>query len=91
MLGGLFPVAAVAIDRAARASDIEGLRRLDQALTPLWNLFKTHSSLRVIYAAANALGLCSHVPPLPILPLDRTIQAEVAEVIRRLQPVLESG
>lgn len=91
VLAGLFPAPAVAMIRAIRRSDTAGVRRLDQALAPLWDLFKTHSSLRVIYAAANAMGLCPHAPPLPILPLEPTVQAEVAGVIRRLKPVLEGS
>jgi hypothetical protein len=37
---------------------------------PLWDLFGELSGLRVIYAAANALGICRLDPPRPILALD---------------------
>lgn len=67
---------AMAMDRAVRRFDIKGVRRLDQALAPLWDLFKAQSSLRVIYAAAKAMGLCPHAPPPPILPLRRRSKPE---------------
>lgn len=91
VLAGLFPAPAMAISRAVAASDHDEARRLHRALEPMWALFRTHSSLRVIYAAANVLGLCRHAPPRPILPLPPAAQAEVAEVVSRLRRVLEGG
>ena len=44
---------------------------------PLLALCRTHGSLRVAYAAANALGLTDARPPLPVMPLDNAARAEV--------------
>ena len=82
--GGLFPRACNAIVRAAARGDSEETRRLTARLEPLWALFRAHSSLRVMYAAANALKLCDAAPPRPILPLSPAIQTEIGAVVRRL-------
>ncbi len=66
---GLFPAPCVALTKAARASDAGEAERLDQRLDSLWDLFRTYGSLRVIYAAANLLGLTGAQPPRPILGL----------------------
>lgn len=81
---GLFPVPCLAILRAAQAGDAAEARRLDAALRPLWELFTTFSSLRVMYVAAELLGLCDAVPPLPILPLGDAARAQVAVVLTKL-------
>ncbi len=81
---GLFPEPCLAILRAARRGDAAEARRLDAALEPLWALFRSHSSLRVVYAAAEALGLCRAEPPRPILPLPGPVRADVAATLRRL-------
>ena len=69
VVAGLFPRTGAAIVAAARRGDAEEARRLDARLGPLWDLFRAHSSLRVIYACADLLGLCRAEPPRPILPL----------------------
>ena len=69
VLGGLLPGPSLAILRAAQAEDAAEVRRIDATLQPLWDLFKEFSSLRVVYAAANLLGLTDAQPPRPILPL----------------------
>ncbi len=66
---GLFPVTCVQIVAAARAGDAAEARRLDTRMQPLWQLFTEFGSLRVVYAAANLLGICAAQPPRPILPL----------------------
>jgi 4-hydroxy-tetrahydrodipicolinate synthase len=69
VLGGVLPGPSLAILRAAQAKDAAEVRRIDATLEPLWELFKEFSSLRVVYAAANLLGLTDAQPPRPILPL----------------------
>lgn len=85
VVGGLFPEPAMRILRAVRAGDAAGARRLHQSLQPLWDLFIAHSSLRVMYAAANLLELTEAQPPRPILPLDGAARQQVAAVIRTLE------
>lgn len=81
---GLFPARCLAILRAARSGDAAEARRLDAAMRPLWDLFRAHSSLRVVYAAAEALGSCRAEPPRPVLPLSAEIRSEVAQVVAAL-------
>ena len=78
---GLIPERMVAIVRAVSDGDAAEARRLDGALQPLWDLFKAHSSLRVVYAALDILGLCHAVPPRPILPLPAAARRRVAETL----------
>lgn len=83
--GGLFPRTCLAIVRAVEAGDLARARALDAALAPLWALFKAHSSLRVVYALADLLGLCRAEPPRPIQPLPPDIRATIAATIGRMR------
>lgn len=81
---GLFPNACGAIVRAAEAGDADRVQALNADLEPLWALFKAHSSLRVVYALAEILGLCRAAPPLPLRPLPPEVRAEIAATLRGL-------
>ncbi|MFC7739139.1 dihydrodipicolinate synthase family protein [Roseomonas sp. GCM10028921] len=69
VIGGLLPRPSLALMRAAQAGNAAEVHRLNAAFGPLWDLCKQHGSLRVVYAAANLLGLTGAQPPRPILPL----------------------
>ncbi len=84
VLGGLFPEPCIRILKAVQNGDMAEARRLNAELLPLWDLFREYSSLRVIYAAANRLGLCQAQPPRPILPLPDATQQRIADVLERL-------
>jgi 4-hydroxy-tetrahydrodipicolinate synthase len=88
VLAGLYPAPLVAFRRAVAAGDVETARRLDLALSPIWELFRAFSGLRVVYAAANLIGLCETDPPRPILPLSSAARAKVASVIADLGSLL---
>ncbi|MBV9077550.1 MAG: dihydrodipicolinate synthase family protein, partial [Methylobacteriaceae bacterium] len=81
VIGGVLPGPAAAITRAARAGDAAEARRLDARLAPLWALFRELSSLRVVYAIAEILGLAHASPPLPIRPLSPEARARVAAAL----------
>ena len=81
---GLFPKASLAIVQAVRSGNAAEARRLNAGLQPLWDLFKELSSLRVMYAAADFLGLCRAEPPRPILPLSGPARQRVADTLRAL-------
>ena len=85
VLAGLFPQNCGEIVRAVRRGDADEARRLDARLAPIWDLFRAHSSLRVMYACANALGITQAVPPRPILPLGPVGQEHVADVLVQLE------
>ena len=84
VIGGLFPEPCMRILQAARKGEPAEARRLNAELQPLWDLFTEFSSLRVIYAAVNQLGLCHAAPPRPILPLPDAVQQRVARALEQL-------
>jgi 4-hydroxy-tetrahydrodipicolinate synthase len=84
VVAGLFPRTGMALLRAVRSGDAGEARRLNAALEPLWALFKAFSSLRVIYASADLLGLCRAEPPRPILPLAGAARQKVADTLKAL-------
>jgi 4-hydroxy-tetrahydrodipicolinate synthase len=79
--GGLFPEAASALARAAMAGDRDEADRRDAALAPLWDLFRTHGSLRIVYAAARMMGLTTAEPPRPLLAINDALRAKVAAAL----------
>jgi len=84
VIAGLFPRASMAIVDAVRKGDASEARLLNERLEPLWSLFKEFSSLRVIYASADLLGICRAEPPRPLLPLAGTARRRVADVLTTL-------
>lgn len=84
VVGGTFPGIGLAVVRAARSRDADEVRRLNGALEPLWALFREFSSLRVIYAALNGLGIVRAEPPRPILPLPQPVQRRILDTIAEL-------
>jgi 4-hydroxy-tetrahydrodipicolinate synthase len=85
VLGGMFPVATLALCRAAQSGDAAEARRLNARLEPVWRLFRDLTGLRLAFAAANILGLTQAQPPRPILPLSQTARARVAASIAQLE------
>lgn len=84
VVAGLFPVVSAAIVDAVRSEDATEARRLNASLEPLWVLFKEFSSLRVIYACADLLGICHAEPPRPILHLSGAARQRVADTLEAL-------
>ncbi|MHC2334842.1 dihydrodipicolinate synthase family protein [Bradyrhizobium sp. USDA 4454] len=81
VLAGILPRSCVEIVRAAASGDAIRARELDARLQPIWDLFKTYSSLRVVYAIANLRAICAAEPPRPILPLPASAQMRVKETL----------
>ena len=84
VVAGLLPTPALELARAAQAGESAKVEDLDGRLQPLWALFKELSSLRVIFAASEILGLCSRRPPRPILPLSGADYDRVAHALNAL-------
>ncbi|WP_027145817.1 dihydrodipicolinate synthase family protein [Mesorhizobium sp. WSM3626] len=84
VLGGLFPRPCQQIVIAARQGNAEEARRIDAMLAPLWSLFRQFSSLRVVYALADMIGICRAEPPRPILPLPDAARHQIAETLKCL-------
>jgi 4-hydroxy-tetrahydrodipicolinate synthase len=84
VVGGLLPVPTLRLLRAAQAGDVAEVARWNERFRPLWDLFKELSSLRVVYAAADILGICRAEPPRPILPLPPAACQRVAAALEML-------
>ena len=82
VLAGMFPEICVKIVAAAQSGDAAEARHLDTKLRPLWDLFKRHSSLRVMYAIAALLEIWQEGPPRPLLPLPAPVQQKIVDVLR---------
>ncbi|PND27477.1 dihydrodipicolinate synthase family protein [Sinorhizobium sp. M4_45] len=82
--GGLLPVAATKLTRAAKGGDRAEAHRIDTAFQPLWALFKEFGSFRVMYAVGSILGLFHALPPRPILPLGPRDNVRVEEAVQKL-------
>ena len=81
---GLFPGPCLEIMAAVRRGDQTRARALDARLRPLWDLFVEFGSLRVVYAAANRLGLCAAAPPRPILPVPEASLGRIGALLDAL-------
>jgi 4-hydroxy-tetrahydrodipicolinate synthase len=85
VVAGIFPKVCVDIVRAATGGDAARARELNARLQPIWDLFRTYSSLRVVYALANLRGICAVEPPRPILPLPSDAQMRVKETLAAIE------
>jgi 4-hydroxy-tetrahydrodipicolinate synthase len=85
VVAGLLPKPAAALTKAAMRGDAPETARLDALFAPLWQLFKTYGSLRVIYAAAEHLKLIHAKPPRPLLPLSSDIMPALEAAIAGLE------
>jgi 4-hydroxy-tetrahydrodipicolinate synthase len=74
----------MALVQAVQNGDAAEARRLNERLEPLWSLFKELSSLRVMYASADLLGICRAELPRPILPLTGAARQRVADTVKLL-------
>lgn len=84
VVAGLFPHICMALVGAVQSGDVARARRLNASLEPLWGLFKEFSSVRVIYACTDLLGICRAEPPRPILPLSGAARQRVADTLKAL-------
>ncbi len=84
VVAGLLPVQALRLTRAALCGDHVSTIAVDAAFGPLWTLFRTHGSLRVMYLIADQLGLRSGQPPLPVQPLDGSVRLAVAKAMEAI-------
>ncbi|TDK37251.1 dihydrodipicolinate synthase family protein [Rhizobium deserti] len=85
VVAGLFAKPAAALTKAAMQGDAAEAARLDAPFMPLWDLFKTYGSLRVVYAAAEHLKLLHAKPPRPLLPLSSDIMPALEAAIAALE------
>jgi len=84
VVAGLLPQPSLRLTRAAQDGEAVKLATIDAAFSALWALFKTHGSLRVMYAVADRLSLSVGDPPLPIMRLGGDVMAAVERALDRL-------
>ncbi|MFD2651252.1 dihydrodipicolinate synthase family protein [Brucella rhizosphaerae] len=84
VIAGLLPVEALALTRAAQAGNKVEAGRINTAFEPLWDLFRTYGSFRVMYVIADLLGLAKIEPPRPILPLAAEARSQVEAALNQL-------
>ncbi|MGN0099723.1 MAG: dihydrodipicolinate synthase family protein [Dietzia sp.] len=85
VLAGTLPGPALEIARAAVAGRTGEAVTASDRLSPLWDLFSRHGSLRVVAAIAELLGLApEHCLPRPLLGLRGRDREEVETVLTAL-------
>jgi len=65
----------------ARA-DHSKLAQVDETLAPLWSVFDSYGSIRVMYEATGMLGLGSVQLPKPLLPLESKACEQIESALR---------
>lgn len=86
VVAGVLPGPALALVRAAAQDDADRVGELHHRLTPLWDQFARHGSIRVVAALATHLGLAAEdCLPAPLRPLDATGRADVVRALARLE------
>lgn len=81
VVGGLFPERAAALTSAAMAKDRAEADAHNAAFEPLWELCRAIGSVRVMYAAANIIGLTQAQPPRPLLGLNPADRDKLAAIL----------
>ena len=84
VVAGLLPVPALQLTRAAQAGDKEAVAVWEETFAPLWALFRQYSSLRVMYAIAEELGLPAGLPPAPLKPIPFAARDAVTQSLEGL-------
>ncbi|MFD6063518.1 dihydrodipicolinate synthase family protein [Rhodococcus wratislaviensis] len=89
VLAGVLPKPCLALARASRNDDQNTATALSNRLEPIWELFRTHGSLRVVSAIAEHLGLVeSPNLPLPVRGLAEAARSRVANALEQVHDLL---
>ena len=87
VVAGLLPEPALRLTRAAHAGRAEEAAALDAAFGPLWELFRAHGGLRIMYEVAEHLSLSVGAPPLPLRRVGGDIAGKVESALATLNAV----
>nr|WP_315382455.1 dihydrodipicolinate synthase family protein [uncultured Sphingomonas sp.] len=87
VIAGLLPAPALRLTRAAQHGDIQQAQAIDAAFAPLWALFQTHGSFRLLSNIGDRLGLRLGDPPLPLQRVDREVASEIDACLAQLAAV----
>ncbi len=81
VLAGIYPVICKQLTRAASSGDSAEVRRIGEVLQPVWELFRAHTSFRVVHLAATLAGVPNARPCRPVLPLSGKKESEVRSIL----------
>jgi 4-hydroxy-tetrahydrodipicolinate synthase len=84
VVAGLLPELALRLTRAAQDGNADEAAEVDASFAPLWALFKTHGSLRIMYAIGDRLSLPVGDPPLPVMRIGADVKAAVETALDHL-------
>lgn len=87
VVGGYLPDQTARLARAAERGDAVEVARINAAFEPLWGLFQTWGSLRVIYACAALEGVTTAVLPRPLLAIPQAVQSEIQAALARIKAI----
>ncbi|MFD9669136.1 dihydrodipicolinate synthase family protein, partial [Rhodococcus sp. NPDC059968] len=89
VLAGVLPKPCLSLTRASQNDDRNTATALSNRLEPIWELFRTHGSLRVVSAIAEHLGLVeSPNLPQPVRGLDTAARAKVTTALEQVRDLL---
>ena len=83
VIAGIFPRHAMELADAALAGNAGTAREISRKFDPIWALFKSHGSLRVVAAIAEELGLTGpHSLPSPLKGLEDQTRSEIRDSLK---------
>ncbi len=89
VLAGVLPKPCLALTRASQNDDRKTATALSNRLEPIWELFRTHGSLRVVSAIAEYLSLVeSPNLPQPLRGLAEAARSRVADALQQVDDLL---
>ena len=81
VIAGYLPDETAKLARAAERKDQAEVDRMNAAFQPLWDLFQSWGSVRVIYAAAQIERRNSAVLPKPLLPIPQAHHDDIMSAL----------
>lgn len=86
-LAGTLPKEVMSLYAASVSGDAARATEVNVRFEPMWDLFRKHGGFRVIPEIAEILGLCSVLPPRPVLRLPDAERAKVGAALAQLEGV----
>lgn len=87
VVAGYLPNETAQFARAAESGNAAEVARINTYFQPLWDLFQTWGSLRVIYSAAHIEGRSTAILPRPLRPLSEDLHTQIqmaVDTVRQL-------
>lgn len=87
VIAGLLPEPSLRLARAAQSGDAALAAQIEADFAAMWDLFRSFGGLRVVYTAAQILGLTDAKPPRPVLPLPQADHDQVRKALKALDAI----